>query len=213
MNVESKILQVESLNQLPFDNVLSLFRQGYRLAEYNGLNIGLNVNKSLATCIGSVTKGGMLTLSATASSGTAPYAYHWTVTKPDGTTETLANQATNQYVVSQNGEYTVSVYVTDSCAAGMKTSNIDSCKVVVLEGEEATKYNCINGTCIGPYKVGTYDSIQKCIDSGCEAGGGGAIGCIDCDPVNNYCISGNCIPKKYALASGIGLVALLILTR
>lgn len=170
MNIEDKVLQVENLGQMSFDDVLSLYGQGYRLDERNRNNI-----ISLATCPSIVTTGGTLTLSTTVTSGTAPYVYHWSVTKPDGTIDTSLTGSSNSYTFTTNGSYTVSVNVTDSCASGAKTSNTDSCVITV------------------------------------SPGGGGGVGCLSCDPVKNYCISGNCIPKNYVLAAGIGVVALLIL--
>lgn len=266
MNIESDVLQVENLGSIPFNDLLSLYRQGYRLAEHGenavklGLDVGLDIlnvkgnnirsltTKSLATCPSSVQTGATLTLSASASSGTAPYTYHWSMVKPNGSTETLANQATNQYVVGSNGNYTVSVYVTDSCASGAKTSPTDSCVISASAGEIPTKYNCVDNVCDGPYLTGTYNSLTACRASGCESGevqtwycnqstkicslqigstgyatkalcdvacsgGGGGAACPGCDLDNNYCLAGNCISKKNALIAGVGVVALLVLTR
>jgi len=179
MNIESKVLQVENLSRMPFDDMLSLFRQGYRLEQNSniGIELGLNVLntrgnniRSLATCKGStcpcsVTKGGILTLSANASSGTVPYTYHWTVTKPDGSTDTSLTGGSNPYTFNQDGSYNVSVYVTDSCATGAKTSNTDSCKITASTGNGdgvATKYNCVGGVCQGPFTTGTYSSLAEC---------------------------------------------------
>lgn len=170
MNIEDKVLQVENLGQMSFDDVLSLYGQGYRLDELNRNNI-----ISLATCPSVVTTGGTLTLSTSVTSGTAPFTYHWSVTKPDGTIDTSLTGASNQYVFATNGVYAVSIYVTDSCTSGAKTSNKDSCVITV------------------------------------SPGGGGGAGCLSCDSAKNFCVAGQCIPKTYALAAGVGLVALLIL--
>jgi len=160
MNIENKVLQVENISQIPFDNVLALFQQGYRLSEYNnGVEIGLNVRKGnsivrhgnikgLATCPSTVTTGGVLTLSATAGSGTVPYTYHWSVKKPDGSTDTSLTGSNNSYTFGQNGNYTVSVYVTDSCAGGSKTSNTDSCSIVAsADGGVETHKECVGNQC------------------------------------------------------------------
>lgn len=326
MNTENKVLQVESLSHIPFNDLLSLFQQGYKFAEQSenaielGLSIGLNVKgnnvRSLATCVTTIQTGKTIMLSTTMSSGTAPYTYYWTLTKPDGSTETLANQASNQHVTTQNGDYTVSVYAKDSCVGGAKTSNIESCKITAstvviptkyncvaghcigpsltgtysslaecqtacvtertkynctaaghcfgplltgkydsLEECEAdckgpSKYNCVAGHCVGPRTSGTYDSLEACetacvvieqkwkcadpatrtcvrapdgtfnsraecqLSASCQPGGGGiGGGCTNCPSDKNYCLAGQCIPKKYALAAGIGLVALLVLSR
>lgn len=254
---ENKVLQVESLNHMSFDDLSSLFRQGYRFEEQSrdaiklGLDIGLNVSnvekndvrniRGLATCPSTVTTGGTLTLSTSVSSGTAPYTYHWSITKPDGTIETLANQSSIQYSFAQNGSYTISIYVTDSCAGGSKTSNTDSC-VITASTVVGTKYNCVSGACQGPFTIGTYNSLPECQAActvtptkyncisnqcvgpsatgtynslaACQASGclgGGGTGCLNCDRTKNFCISGNCIPKKYVLIAGVGLVALLVL--
>lgn len=191
---ENKILNIESMDQMPFDDILSLYRQGYRLDEYkfdgqienvsgnvSENDIGYNI-RGLATCKGatcpcSIVTGSILTLSTSVSSGTAPFTYHWSVTKPDGTIDTSLTGASNQYTFATTGNYTVSVNVTDSCTSGAKTSNTDSCVITA------------------------------------STGGGGGAGCdpLKCLPDKNFCISGNCIPKTYVLLVGVGIVALLIL--
>lgn len=216
MNIESNVLQIENLSQMSFNDLLSLYRQGYKLAEQSeiGLNIGLNILnakgnniRSLATCPGSVQTGATLTLSASASSGAAPYTYHWSVVKPDGSTVTLANQVTNQYVVGSNGNYTISVYVTDSCVSGAKTSSTDSCMITAsTSGCISTGiYNCEAGQT--GYEVDNCGTRRY--NSACAGGGG--VACPGCDLTKNYCLAGNCIPKNYVLYAGVGLVALLVL--
>lgn len=256
MNVESNMLRVEHLSQIPFNDLLSLYQQGYRLGQNSdiGIELGLNVyNKrgdsinnrnnvrSLASCPSTVTTGTLLTLSATASSGTAPYTYHWSVKKPDGSTDTSLTGSSNSYTFAQDGSYTVSVYVTDSCAAGAKTSSTDSCPIVAsttvppppvnnygcvgsqcLPGygnlppgcnntcvEGATKYNCMNNVCQGPYLVGDFNSLSECQASGC----GGGVGEITCN-TDQYLVFGKCYSKNTVyITGGIGLVVLLVLMK
>ena len=126
----SNIIQIESLSHMSFDDVLSLYRQGYKLEERSVITRSLDI-KSLATCPGTIQVGGSLTLSAIANAGTAPYHYNWTVTKPDGNVDTsLADQMSNTYIFDTAGIYGISVNVTDTCPTGAKTSNIDSCTVI-----------------------------------------------------------------------------------
>ena len=185
MDIENKILQIESLEQMSFEDVLSLYRQGYMIAEQNsnigielGLNVlnirGNNVRSLVPTCPSTVKTGGTLTLSASVTSGTAPYTYHWTVTKPDGTTDTSLTGASNSYTFATDGQYTVSVNVTDKCPTGSKTSNTESCTITA------------------------------------SVSGGDGGGCGTCPTDKNYCLVGQCIPKTYAYA-GIGVIALLVL--
>lgn len=149
---DNNVIQVESLNQIPFDDLISLYRQGYILGERSG-NIRNNI-RSLATCPSGVQIGSTMTLSATASSGTSPYTYIWSVKKPDGNIDTTLTGEINQYTFSQNGNYTISVYVTDSCVGGAKTSETQTCVVTVVSdsgGEVGctSNANCSNGYCIG----------------------------------------------------------------
>lgn len=158
MNInENKVLDIENISQMPFDDVLSLYRQGYRLGTESNI-------RSLATCKGatcpcSIQTGAVLTLSTSVTSGTAPYVYHWSVTKPDGTIDTSLTGASNQYTFATTGNYTVSVNVTDSCASGAKTSNTDSCVITASAGGggaagcdplecPSDKNFCVLGSCI-----------------------------------------------------------------
>ena len=184
ISVENNVLQVEHLSQVSFNDLLSLYRQGYRLEQNSniGIELGLNILntrenniRSLSTCPNTVTTGGTLTLTASASSGTPPYTYHWSVTKPDGTIDTSLTGTSNSYTFSQNGNYTVSVYTTDSCSTGAKTSNTDTCVISVTSD-------------------------------------GGGEGCVGCDLNTSYCLAGQCIKKKYALYAGVGVVALIVLS-
>lgn len=222
--MDSNMIQIDSLNRMPFDDLISLYRQGYKLDErasfgkfdISKFNVGGNSGneiRSLATCPSTVTTGNSLTLSTTASSGTAPYTYHWTITKPDGSTQTLANQATNTYTFAANGNYGISVYVSDSCAdgTGIKSSPPQTCTVTAsTAGCVSTGYNCEAGQT--GYEVDNCGNRRA--NSACGGGGGGGGGgadCTNCDSSTNYCLAGQCIPKKYALYGGAAAGVLLLI--
>lgn len=255
---KNNVIQIESLNQMPFDDVLSLYRQGYKLEEKNdwkGNNWNLNrignvENRivGLGTCKGSscpctVTVGTTLTLAATATSGTPGYTYHWTIKKPDGNIDSSLTGSSNSYTFSQVGDYTISVNVTDSCAAGAKVSNTDKCVVSVVSGTTAKYKKCVGGTCaeVDCPTTGTCPSNEcttvgatcgvvnnyGCVGTVCTPGvgtlppgcnnscGGAVTGCneINCPSATNYCIGGQCIKKTYVYAAGAGLVLLLVLSK
>jgi hypothetical protein len=170
--------------------MLSLYRQGYRLEERsvgNIRNIGNFVNGSglknlniegLATCgTNTVVTGQSLTLTATASAGTAPYTYNWTVTKPGSAgTVTLPNQATNTYTFATDGQYTISVYTTDSCTTGALSSAVQTCTVTasssVVNGPcgQPICYKCSGSSCIQDNVNGTFTTTA--CGTGCGTSGG-----------------------------------------
>lgn len=183
MDMNSNIIQIESLSHMPFDDLISLYRQGYKLSENESSIRSLATDRDLhgqraiadlsATCPGTVATGGTLTLSATASVGMAPYSYHWSVRKPDGIVQTLVNQAINPFTFATDGQYVISVNVTDSCPTGAKTSNTEICTIT--------------------------------------ASATGTDPCATCDRVINYCVSGQCINKKYALYGGVAIGVLVLI--
>lgn len=176
-------LQVESFGRMPFDDILSLYRQGYKLAD-GRVNIG-----SMATCgMNTVQVGGKLTLSANAIVGTPPYTYHWSIKKPDGNIDTVLTGENNLYTFSQAGDYTISVFVTDSCPGGAKTSEVQTCTVTATVGG----------------------------DGGNGGGGGGGAACTsNADCPDGYCIGGKCYSKNtvYIGGAAVGLIALVILSK
>jgi hypothetical protein len=87
---------------------------------------------SPASCPGPVLVGTTRTLTATASNGTPPYHYHWSVRRPDNVVDTPIDSYVVQYQFTQTGSYTISLYVTDTCPTGSMTSNTDSCSVTVV---------------------------------------------------------------------------------
>jgi hypothetical protein len=175
--MDSNIIQVESLSHMSFDDILSLYRQGYKLEDRTSL-IG-NGMRSLATCQNTVTTGDTLTLIATAGAGIAPYSYHWTVTKPGGSVQTLADQTTNTYAFTTDGQYKISVYTTDSCTTGALSSGVQTCNVVaspaVVNGPcgQSTCYKCSGSSCVQDNVNGTF-TTSGC-GSGCGGGGGGCV--------------------------------------
>ena len=210
----SNIIQIESLSLMSFDDVLSLYRQGYRLEERSVGTRSLDI-KSLTTCPGTVPTGSTLTLSASASAGTPPYHYVWKVTKPGGVIETLTDQASNSYTFTTDGNYGISVYVTDTCldGTGTKTSPVQMCSVVASTSTTIpAKYNCSGApsySCSGPFVTGTYEDRQVCLDV-CKAGVV-TDPCLVCDKTLNYCVGGQCIKKKYALYGGVATGVLVVL--
>ena len=216
--MNSNIIQIESLSRMSFDDVLSLYRQGYKLEERSIGTRNLDI-KSLATCPGTIPTGSTLTLSASASAGTPPYTYNWKVTKPGGAIDTLSNQVSNSYVFATDGTYSISVSVTDTCldGTGPKTSPVQTCSVVASTSTATpTKYSCSGApsySCSGPFVTGTYEDQQACLDA-CKAGV--VIDpCLTCDTTVNYCVGGQCINKKYALYGGVvaGVLVVLMLLK
>lgn len=228
-------LQVESLGRMPFDDLVSLYRQGYKLSEPDGrVNIGKRINiGSLATCgTNTVQIGGMLTLSASASIGTPPYTYHWSIKKPDGSIDTTLAGEINQYTFSNAGDYTISVFVTDSCPGGVKTSQIQTCTVTATTGggdggdggDLCSGITC-NDRCYG---VNLYSQICNPNTGGCIQGvlkqsnviqcggdgGGGGDGGITCPSTDEIPIFGKCYKKNTVyIGAAAGVVLLLVLSK
>ncbi|MDD3474333.1 MAG: hypothetical protein PHP08_00335 [Candidatus Dojkabacteria bacterium] len=213
MNIEFKSLGVEDITNSSIESVEKLYREGYRLNEsYNVNEINKQVSvKSLAACPSSLLQNTIKTLTASASSGTPPYTYHWSITKPGGVIDTSLTGSSIPYTFSLLGNYVVSVYVTDSCSSGSKTSNTDSC-IINVTPVPGGGYNCISPGNCQPAPSGTtgqYPDLASC-DTGCP------VIISDCPPecdlTKNYCVAGNCIPKTYVVYAGLGLTAITLLS-
>lgn len=139
----NRVLTLEQMKRMSSDEILSYYRNGYRLAGcadcekelYTGLEhsiMGLNP----ASCPASIVQGTTKTLSLQVTiAGTPPYTIHFIV---DGVAKTVAptwsgSTVTFSYTFNESiGSHTYAAYVTDSCTAGSKSSNTDTCPINIV---------------------------------------------------------------------------------
>lgn len=98
-------------------------------------------------------------------------------------------------------------YVCFECETGKKCID-GNCYI-----QGGAGYNCVNGNCQSVTSGAQYPDLESCRNA---CGGGGTpppSGCTNCNLTYNYCILGNCMSKKNVLYGGIGLIALMMLTR
>lgn len=134
----NKELTLEQMKRMSPDEIMSAYRNGYKLSECNtcgGKNIiGLNP----ATCPISIVQGTTKTLTiAVTTAGTLPYTpkfYVDTVLKTITTTwDAINNRFTFPWTFSETvASHTYATEVTDSCATGIKTSNRDICTISIV---------------------------------------------------------------------------------
>lgn len=148
MKDNNRVLTLEQMKRMSSDEILSYYRNGYRLAgcnecskeqgdriylsEYGAMIMGLNP----ASCPASIVQGTTKTLSLQVTTvGTPPYTIHFIV---DGIAKTVAptwsgNIGSFSYTFNESiGSHTCSAYVTDGCTAGSKTSNTDTCPINIV---------------------------------------------------------------------------------
>lgn len=134
----SKVLTLEQMKRMSPDEIMSAYRNGYKLSECNtcgGKNIiGLNP----ATCPTSIVQGTTKTLTvAVTTAGTSPYTLKFYV---DGVQKTISptwdsvnNRFTFSWTFSETiTSHTYATEITDSCVTGAKTSNRDTCTVNIV---------------------------------------------------------------------------------
>ncbi len=139
-------LDINQIQKMSIDQVVELYRQGYRLEEfYPDMDKTLPYSPrsgygfmSPATCPGTVVKGSTKNIKVDVTTpGTPPYTFKLKrddaeiLTYTGGATET---SKTWPYVFNEAlGTYVYKGFVTDSCPAGAKTSIEDVCTVKVAE--------------------------------------------------------------------------------
>ncbi len=141
-----KTLEVNQMQRMSIDEVLNMYRDGYRLEEiYPEMDKILPYSRrreyqfmSPAICPTSITKGITKNIKVDVTTpGTPPYTFKVKrgdteiLTYTGGTTET---SKTWPYTFNEVvGTYTYKGFVIDSCPAGPKTSVEDVCTVMVQE--------------------------------------------------------------------------------
>lgn len=147
MNNDIRILEVNQMQKMSIDDIVNMYRQGYRLEEfYPNMDKTLPYSRngyqyqfaSPAICPTAVTKGSTKNIRVdVASPGTPPYTFK---VQRDGTEIlTYTGGATEvsktwPYVFNETlGTYTYKGFVIDSCPGAPKTSAIDSCTITVQE--------------------------------------------------------------------------------
>lgn len=139
------ILEVNQMNKMSIDDIVNMYRQGYRLDEFYP-----NMDKILpyspgreyefmspASCPTPIIQGTTKTLTiAVTTLGTPPYTAKFYV---DGALKTITatwNSANNSFTFPWTFNETVTNHtyaaeVVDSCTTGAKTSNRDTCTVAI----------------------------------------------------------------------------------
>lgn len=197
-------LDVSTFNKMPIENIISLYQQGYKLDEPMNLN---KIKKLAVSCTTPIALGTNKVLTASSTGGSGTITYHWTISKPDGTSDTTLAGATPTYNFNQLGNYTVSVYSTDSCPAGSQRSDTVMCTVnVSSQGCTSTGVYTCDPTRVG-YEVDNCGNSR--VNASCT-GSTSADPCLTCDKTKNICILGQCLPKNYILYGGVAFLAIMM---
>jgi len=207
-----KSLDVELLSSMSFDSIIKMYKNGYRLDEFDVekthnvqfLNKSNTLIKKMSLCQSSFELDTNHTFYIEASSGTPPYIYNWLVLKPDNSIEKLENKQALTYKFTQLGTYNISVNITDSCLSGGLISETQSCSVTVVP-VVVNKYNCVNGSCVQDNLNGIF--FEPTCNNSCLT----ENKCLNCDLSKNYCISGKCISKNNITYGGLGILLLLLI--
>lgn len=128
----NKVLSLNDIEKMTVEQLLQAFEQGYRVVDIGDYD----VKALVATCPTKVTKGTTknITLQVT-SPGTPPYTFK--ITRNDQPLYSVVGGAneTSKLIPhtfnEEEGTYTYKGFVTDSCSAGAKTSNVESCNIEV----------------------------------------------------------------------------------
>jgi len=139
-------LDINQMQEMHIDQIVGLYRQGYRLSDNPMYNnpmsdspVGIGI-KSLGTCPtgGVVQKGSTKNIKVdVTTAGTPPYTFK--VKRGDTEILTYTGGAADisktwPYTFNEAlGTYTYKGFVTDSCAAGSRTSAEDTCTITLQE--------------------------------------------------------------------------------
>lgn len=193
INMNTKKLSIDIFNCLSPDEILNLYRQGYKLNELSfstkpyasdnsserNLEYGFmngKIIKKMSSCVSSIVQGTTKIFNVTASSGTPPYSVYLIIDGGSpivlGTILTPKTQSFSHIFNESIGSHTYMIKIIDSCSVSHSSS--DQCTI-----------NITSSTVPPPPLTG----------------------CIECDLTKNYCVANQCIPKNYAIYTGLILAA------
>ena len=227
-------LDINTLDKMHIDEIISLYKQGYRVNEIRSTGI-----KSLATCTSTIVQGTTKTLTITPSGGTPPYKNVQllvdgvpVLTLPGPYQASTPIQITYSFPESA-GNHTYSSKIEDSCSPASNVAQDASPCTILITSPQPNTYGCVqgvctpnagnlpagcNGTCTNPIGYnctncntpitgGTYPTPTEC-QVGC--GIPQIDPCLTCDKMKNVCILGQCVPKSAVFYAGIAAVAIML---
>lgn len=121
-----KLLTLEHMQEMPIDQIVELYRQGYRLEGVDG------PIKKLSSCTGAIVQGTVKTITMTPSGGTPPYKLDFLVDGSNaGSWTGITGAQTFSHTFSEPfGNHTYSVNITDGCI--VPQVNTDQCTITIM---------------------------------------------------------------------------------